>query len=386
MIRRVDLRGVVAAPAESPDLVVGPVLDHRGRLGVLAEEVLPHECAVVRLERLVLPVDALLHQPAQPAVLVSGQEGVPVRPPDHLDHVPAGTTEVRLELLDDLPVAAHRPVEPLEVAVDDEDQVVEPLASGERDGAHRLGLVHLPVAHEGPHLAVARVDDPPRIEVLHEARLVDRHQRAEAHRDRRELPEAGHQPRVRVRRQPAAADLLPEAMELVLAQAALEERPCVEARRRVALEVDEIAELATRPATPEVVEADLVQRLRRLIAGDVTSELRRLGVRLEDDRDRVPADERRRQPLELRVAGELRLVLGEDRVDVWGREACLDRDAEILCVVDDRVEQLAHAVAPVGRHDRVDRVEPLPRLDGIPVVRLLQHAPKCSACGVRCAG
>jgi hypothetical protein len=78
--------------------------------------------------------------------------GVPVAAPDHLDDVPAGAAEDRLEFLDDLAVAAHRAVEPLQVAVDDEDQVVELLARGERDGAERLGLVGLAVAEERPDL------------------------------------------------------------------------------------------------------------------------------------------------------------------------------------------------------------------------------------------
>ena len=60
-----------------------------------------------------------------------------------------------------------------------------------------------------------------------------------------------------------------------------------------------------RAGPPEVVEADLVERLGRLVARDVAAELRRLGVRLQHDRDRVPAHERGREPLELRVAGQL---------------------------------------------------------------------------------
>jgi hypothetical protein len=44
----------------------------------------------------------------------------------------------------------------LEVAVDDEDQIVEPLAHGHRNGAHRLGLIGLAVAQEAPDLAILR--------------------------------------------------------------------------------------------------------------------------------------------------------------------------------------------------------------------------------------
>ena len=62
---------------------------------------------------------------------------IPVRAPQHLDDVPARAGEQRLQLLDDLAVAAHRTVEPLQVAVDDEGEVVELLARGERQRGDR---------------------------------------------------------------------------------------------------------------------------------------------------------------------------------------------------------------------------------------------------------
>ena len=105
------------------------------------------------------------------AVLVAREQRVPVRAPDHLDHVPAGAAELALELLDDLAVAAHRAVEALQVAVDDEDQVVELLARGEADRAERLGLVHLAVAAEHPHLAVRGLREAARLRYLRIARL-----------------------------------------------------------------------------------------------------------------------------------------------------------------------------------------------------------------------
>ena len=74
-------------------------------------------------------------------------------PQMHLDHVPAGAAEDRFQFLNDLAVAAHRTVETLQVAVDDEDQVVEPFARGQRDRAERFGFVHLAVAQEGPDFA-----------------------------------------------------------------------------------------------------------------------------------------------------------------------------------------------------------------------------------------
>jgi hypothetical protein len=70
--------------------------------------------------------------------------------------VPAGAREQRLELVDDAAVAAHRPVEALQVAVDHEGAVVEALARGQRQRGDRLGLVHLAVAEEAPDAALRR--------------------------------------------------------------------------------------------------------------------------------------------------------------------------------------------------------------------------------------
>ena len=103
---------------------------------------------------LVLAVDDLAHALHEQAVVVLREQRVPVAAPDDLDDVPADAAEDGLELLDDLAVAAHRAVEALQVAVDDEDQVVEPLAGRQRDRAERLRLVGLAVAEEAPDALV----------------------------------------------------------------------------------------------------------------------------------------------------------------------------------------------------------------------------------------
>ena len=74
-------------------------------------------------------------------------------------------------------------------------------------------------------LRPSRVDDAARLEVLHEPGLVDRGDRADPERHRRELPELRHQPRVRIGRQAGAVDLLAEVVELLLGQAPLEVAP-----------------------------------------------------------------------------------------------------------------------------------------------------------------
>ena len=178
---------------------------------------------------------------------------------------------------------------------------------------------------------------------------------------------------MRVRREASAVDLAAEAPELLLAQPSLEIRAGVDPGRRVPLHVHEVAAVVLRPRPPEVVEADLVERLGGLVARDVPAELGRLGVRLQDDRDRVPAHERRREPLQLRIARENRLLVDADRVDVRRAEAGRDLDAVLLRVVDRLVEQEAHSLSAVGLDDDLDGVEPLPRLDGIAIGRFWRH-------------
>ena len=158
LVGGVELAVVVPAAGERDQLVVAEVLDHLAQAGVGAEEVLPDVGPGLDGQLLVLAVERRVHAVEQDAVDVPGQQRVPPRAPDHLDDVPAGAAEDRLELLDDLPVAADRAVEPLQVAVDDEDEVVEVLAAGHAEGADGLGLVHLAVAHEAPDAAAAGVD------------------------------------------------------------------------------------------------------------------------------------------------------------------------------------------------------------------------------------
>ena len=227
LVRGVHLAVVVAAALQGPDLVVGPVLDELGGARVAAEEVLADVGAVVGLEGLVVAVEGLHHEVLEGVVLVRGEELVPATAPDHLDDVPARALEEGLELLDDLAVSAHRAVEALEVAVDDEGEVVQLLVGGQLQHAARLGLVHLAVTQEGPGVLLRGVLDAGALEVLVEPGLVDRLGRAKTHGDGGVLPEVLHAARVGVGGQAAATGrtrlLLAEAVQVGLAQTALDE-------------------------------------------------------------------------------------------------------------------------------------------------------------------
>ena len=208
---------------------------------------------------------------------------------------------------------------------------------------------------------------PAVVQVLVELRLVDGVHRADAHRHRGELPEVGHQARVRVRgqRQRRAVDdvrlLLAEAVEAVLGQPALEEGAGVHAGGGVALEEDLVAAAGVVLAAEEVVEADLVQRRRGGVGRDVAADADAGPLRAVDDHRGVPAQVGAEAALGLLVAGEPRLLLGADRVDVVGGRQ--RRHADLLGA--GALEHAQHEVAgphPAGAvDDRVEAVEPLLR-------------------------
>src|SRR5688572_5934362 len=265
---------------------------------------------------LILAVNDLAHALDQQAIVILLEQAVPLSTPDHLDDIPSGAAEDRFELLNDLTVAANRTVEPLQIAVDDEDQVVEFLARGQRDRAERFRFVGLTVAEKRPHLRVRALLETAIFQVAHEARLIDRHDRAEAHRDRGELPEVGHQPRMWIGREPAARfQFAAEVLQLLGREPSLEERTRVDAGRRVSLEVNDVAVVVLALALEEMVEADLVQGGRRGKCRDVTTDPVFRLVRLHHHCERVPADKALDATLDLAAAGERRLILWGNGVD-----------------------------------------------------------------------
>ncbi len=300
-------------------LHVRQVLHELAQTGIGAEEVLADVRAGFGGERLEITVESRVHLVEEHAVDVTRQQFVPAPAPDDLDHVPAATPEQRLQLLDDLAVAPDRPVEALKVAVDHEREVVQALTRGKAERSTCLRLVELAISDEGPHARLARVGKLPMDEVAIEARLVDGSQRAETHRDRRELPPVGHEARVWVAGQALAADLETEVVELVISQPPLDIGAGIDAGRRVTLEVHLVARRAVVLAPEEMVEADLVERGGARKGREVASDTGIAHVRPCDHDGRVPAYVAANPALEVLVAGEPRLRASRDRVDVRAR-------------------------------------------------------------------
>src|SRR6266496_4115922 len=128
------------------------MLHHSQQPRIAAEQILPEVRSALNEELLILTVGDFSQPPHQQSIAVVLDEAVPIATPDNLDHIPAGTAENRLQLLNNFSVATYRTVEPLQIAVDHPDQVVELFSRRQRDGAQRLGLVHFAIAEKCPDL------------------------------------------------------------------------------------------------------------------------------------------------------------------------------------------------------------------------------------------
>src|SRR5947207_382859 len=234
------------------------MLDRLDQPWIAAKQVLAEIGAALYEILLLLTIADPAQPPHQQAIAVVLNERVPIRAPHHLDHIPAGSTENCFQFLNDLAVAAHGPIQPLQVAVDYEDQVVEPLARSQGDRAQRLGFVHFTVAEKRPNLAARRLLQSAVLKILDEARMIDRLNRSQSHGDGGELPEIGHEPGMRVGTESSARfQLAAEVLQLFFRDAAFQISPGIHSGRGVALEIDNVAITIFRLRAEEMVERNL---------------------------------------------------------------------------------------------------------------------------------
>src|SRR5882724_400249 len=295
------------------------MFDHLEQAVIGAEEILPEISAALDKIFLILPIGDFAHAPDKQSVAIVLDERIPIAAPDAFDYVPTGAAEDGLEFLNDLAVAADGAVEPLQVAVHNENQIVEPLARGERDGAKRFGLVHHTVTQKRPDPAACRSLQPAVLEILDKARVINRLNRAQAHRDCRKLPEVGHQPRVRVRREPSARiQLAPEILELLFWNAAFEIPTSVDTGGGVSLKIDDVAVSALGGCLKKMIERDFVERGRRGKRGNMSADAFLNLVGPDHHRERVPAHQALDPALHFLTARKRRLLVWRNRILIGG--------------------------------------------------------------------
>ena len=205
---------VMPASLERIDLASGHLRDQRADFRILLEEMRQIVRPVSRAEHLVLAVDRGGEAAQQRMVDIPGEQRVPFRSPQDLDDVPARAAKGHLQVLDDLAIPPHRPVEALQVAVDDEGQVVEFLRAARERPAINSGSSISPSPNTPQTRRPSVSSEATIAQVAHEARLIDRADRPDAHGPGRGLPEVRHEPGMRIGAEAGAADFLPIAIEL----------------------------------------------------------------------------------------------------------------------------------------------------------------------------
>jgi hypothetical protein len=200
-------------------------------------------------------------------------------------------------------------------------------------------------------------DEAAAVEVLHEARLVDRLDRTEAHRNGRELPEIRHQPGVRVRRDALAVDFLPEAVHLLVGQPPEQMRARIDAGHRVPLEEDQVAAVLLGRRVPEPGEADVVERRRRGEGSDVAADVAVL-VGAHDHRHGVPADVVVNPDFHVGIARILGLLIDRNGVDVFGGGAVGDVDSLLARLGNQAFDQEVSALGAFLLDHAAQRVLP----------------------------
>ena len=64
---------------------------------------------------------------------ISGNNGIPFAAPNDFDNIPASAFESGFEFLNDFAVASYRTIKPLEVAIDDKNEVIKVFSGSEID-------------------------------------------------------------------------------------------------------------------------------------------------------------------------------------------------------------------------------------------------------------
>jgi len=139
----------------------------------------------------------------------------------------------------------------------------------------------------------------------------------------------------------------------------------------VALEEDLVAGPAVVLAPEEVVEPDLVEARGRRIGRKMAADAGEIVVRAQDHRGGVPADEPPDPQLHGLVAGEERLLLRGDRVDVPGLGERWDADLELAGALQELVEDEPGSLGTAGVDEGVEGVHPLLRFGRVDVGQLV---------------
>ncbi|MNC19295.1 hypothetical protein D3C75_672240 [compost metagenome] len=110
MVGGIDLHHIVAASFQPVDLLVCETLGKLCQCFVLTKEMISVVTSIFRRKSLELPVNGFRKGSHQATVRIAGEKPVPIRPPNQFYDIPASPNKQCLQLVNDSPVATHRPI------------------------------------------------------------------------------------------------------------------------------------------------------------------------------------------------------------------------------------------------------------------------------------
>ena len=171
-------------------------------------------------------------------------------------------------------------------------------------------------------------------------------------------------------------EFLTEAIHLRLGDPTLDEGSRVHAGGRVALEEELVRATGVVGSLEEVVEADLVQRRRTRVRGDVSSDGYAGTLRSVHHDGGVPPDHPADLSLHRLIPGEPGLALGGDGVDVVGAAQARHTDVAFCRSAQQREHHVTGAVVARGIDQCVEGVDPLAGLVRVDVHVLGRQAAR----------
>ena len=265
--------------------------------------------------------------------------------------------------MNDFAVTPNRSIESLQIAIHNEYEVIELFAGSKTDRTQRLRLIHFTVSAKHPNLPVTGVCQSAGVEIFEESGLVDRHQRPEAHRNRRKLPELRHQLRMRITRQTDTVHFLAKMIELCLTQAALQIRSTIEPWCSMSLEINQITAMTVVGRMPEVVHTSTDHRCERRERCDVTTQIAAIGwvmlVRTYHHRHRIPANEGADALLELHVARARHFEVSWDGIDVGRMGRKWNVRTRSTGLLNQLLQERVCTLRALALNNPLERIQPL---------------------------
>ena len=167
--------------------------------------------------------------------------------------------------------------------------------------------------------------------------------------------------------------LLAESIHLIRRQATLQERAGVDAGGGVALDEDLVAAAGMGLTPEEMVEADLVERGRGGVGGDVPADAHTRALRAVHHDCGVPPDPPPVAALDLLVTGEPGLQLGRDGVDIVGGGQRGDGNPLLAGPFEQSQHQIAGPGRPGAGQQGVEGFQPFGGLIGVDIRQIRRH-------------